>query len=93
MDKREARSILSEILGELRMKPYGELRQRIDHPEAREVTGSSGVVYQLEIQVFWDDKPEKDLRVMVSIDDRGWRSYFPMTNDFILARDGSFVGE
>jgi hypothetical protein len=29
----------------------------------------------------------------VSIDDGGWRAFLPWTDSFIIAPDGSFVGE
>ena len=49
--------------------------------------------YQIEIQVFWDDKPKGDVRVAGSIDDGGWRAYLPLCRDFIMAPDNSFVDE
>jgi len=30
---------------------------------------------------------------LVSIDDGGWRAFFPTTESFIMAPNGSFVGE
>lgn len=54
---------------------------------------SGRVAYQGEVQVFWDDKPNGAIRVMASIDDGGWRAFVPLTADFILAPDGTFVGE
>jgi hypothetical protein len=59
----------------------------------REVVAASGAVYQIETQVFWDGKPERDIRVMVSVDDGGISAFKPLTDDFIVAPDGSFVGE
>ena len=58
-----------------------------------EVEAESGTWYQGGIQVFWDDKPDGAIRVMASIDDGGWRAFVPLTDDFILAPDGTFVGE
>ena len=49
--------------------------------------------YQGEIRVFWDAEPDGAIRVMASIDDGGWRAFVPLTEDFILAPDGTFVGE
>ena len=31
--------------------------------------------------------------MMASIDDRGWRAFVPLTSDFIVRPDGTFVGE
>lgn len=49
--------------------------------------------YQVEIQVFWDDRQGGNVRVAGSIDDGAWRAFVPLTRDFIKAPDGSFVGE
>jgi hypothetical protein len=58
-----------------------------------EVSGVSETQYQVTIQVFWDSKPHGDLRVVGSIDDGGWRAFLPLSDSFIMAPDGSFVGE
>jgi hypothetical protein len=55
--------------------------------------GESGTRYQAEIEVVWDDKRDGNLRVFAAIDDGGWRAFAPLTNSFIVAPDGSFVGE
>jgi hypothetical protein len=62
-------------------------------PKGLEVAGPSGAIYQLEVQAFWDDKRSRHLRVLASIDDGGWSAFIPLTDDFIIAPDGSFVGE
>lgn len=66
---------------------------RYREPVCVEVTGPSGVVYQVEVEAFWDDRKRRDLRVLASIDDGGWRAFSPLCDDFIIATDGSFVGE
>ena len=65
----------------------------LDHHQDRQVIGRSGTVYQIEIDAFWDDGKPGNLRVSVGIDDGGWRAFVPMTAGFIMAADGSFVGE
>jgi hypothetical protein len=50
-------------------------------------------MYQIEIEVFWDNQRGGNVRVMGSIDDGGWRAFMPLTRDFIKAPDGSFVSE
>ena len=42
---------------------------------------------------MWDRGKEGDLRVLVMIDDGGWHAHGPLVEDFIIAPDGSFVGE
>jgi hypothetical protein len=93
MDKVEAKEILAQQISRLRALEYSELCRLIKDPEQLEVTSESGAWYQLEIQAWWDDKSEHNLRVLVSIDDGGWRAIVPLTDDFIIAPDGSFVGE
>lgn len=93
MNKAEATSLLSQELSRYRELPYAELFWLIDHSETFERTAPSGVIYQIEMQVFIDDVSRQTLRVLGSIDDGGWRALSPLCDDFILAPDGSFVGE
>lgn len=93
MDKQEAKAILSEHVEPLRSQGYEQLKELMGDSQHLEVTGPSGNWYQLEIQAWWDDKHERNLRVVVSIDDGGLRAIFPITESFIVAPDGSFVGE
>lgn len=94
MDKDEARQIALDKARELRRLSWSALRERyLDRPETVEVSGPSEIVYQVETQAFWDSAKEGDLRVRVAIDDAGWRAFMPLSEDFIIAPDGSFVGE
>jgi hypothetical protein len=95
MDEVEARAILGSELAALRVIPHATLVERLlDRQETKEVVGASGAWYQIELQAFWDSQPDGALRVMGAIDDgRSPRVNFPLTADFILARDGSFIGE
>ncbi len=76
----------------------------LGHPDTTSAMGEDGKAYQLETQVFWESKKNGEIRVweskkngeirvMVSADDGGLRSFMPLTGDFIMAPDGSFVGE
>ena len=93
MDKTEARKILTEQLERYRKKSHAELTQMIDQQETLTVVGASGTEYGLEFEAFWDDELTGDLRVIGSIDDGGWRAFKPLSEDFIMRSDGSFVGE
>ena len=93
MDKKEARRILEEQLEGYRELYYKELTKLIGTVETFQVVGDSGTQYQLEIQAFWDDRPNGNLRVLGSIDDGGLRAFVPLSVDFILAPDGTFIGE
>ena len=94
MDKQEAKKIIAQELKTFRDKPYHELIQMIDaEPIVYEVSGSQGATYQTEIQAFWDDKPNKDIRIIGAIDDCGWRVYSPLCDGFIKNPEGEFIGE
>jgi hypothetical protein len=95
VNKREARSILDKRIAELRRESYASLEEAwLDQPDCEEVVGPSGVRYQVEIEAFWDDPKRSDnLRVLVAIDDGGWRAFAPLSSSFIIAPDGSFVGQ
>jgi hypothetical protein len=95
MDRAEALAVADGIAEELRRVPYEALVARLlDAVETRDVAGASGTEYQIEVQGFWDRaRRPGNLRVMVSVDDGGLRAFAPLTTDFIMAPDGSFVGE
>jgi len=94
MDKREARHILVSQLQSLRDKSYSELVKMVGgEPVDLEITGSSGVRYGIEVQIFWDDRPNGNVRVMGAIDDGGWRACFPLCESFIKTPQNTFVGE
>jgi hypothetical protein len=93
VNKTEALSLLEATLLEYRNRPYEALRAMIDETKTFDSTAPSGVAYQLEIQALWDNRRGGPIRVIGSIDDGGWRSYKPLTADFIMAPDGSFVDE
>ena len=46
--------------------------------------GASGSAYQLEVDVFWDDKPGGQIRVAAGVDDGGLRAFFPVAHDFLV---------
>lgn len=106
MNKREARQILAEQVARLRKQSYAELRRyqskerfRLgpisfatgENVESIDVTGESGAEYVVNIESFWDRKPNGAIRVLVEIHDV--ESGRTLTDNFIVAPDGSFVGE
>jgi len=93
MDKEEALAILRSRLREYRERSYDELTKLIGSQDTFEVPGPSGTKYQLEVQAFWDGGRPGDLRVLGSVDDGGWRAFSPLSEDFIMKSDGTFVGE
>jgi hypothetical protein len=70
--------------------PYSELVKLVGAPEFKEVVGEDGSTYQVEIEAIWDIAGEDDIRIIVSVDDGGWRAVKPLTQDFVMHPDGSF---
>jgi hypothetical protein len=91
----EAKRVLDGVVAELRREPYRTLVALYLHEsDERTVVAESGFQYQVEVQAFWDSPHQAgDLRVIIAIDDGGWRAFRPLSTDFIVASDGSFVGE
>jgi len=91
MDRAEAKTILANELNEFAARPYDQLVASIKDPEVKNVLGKSGTNYQIEINVFWDTKPNGNLRIMASIDDGGWRAFVPLTDSLIMKPDGTLL--
>lgn len=89
-----AREILDLELARLRKTSYPELAALVDRePTTRRVAGNDGTELQVQTQVFWDGAPQGPVRVLVAVDDGGIRAFKPITDDFIVAPDGRFLGE
>ena len=93
MDTAEANSVLASEMRKYRARSYAELRVRIGSEDDFIATAPSGKQYQVEVNFFWDDMPDENIRVMGAIDDGSWRSMIPLTDSFILSPDGKFIGE
>jgi hypothetical protein len=90
---REAREIVDREVRRLRSLTYDQLTRYLK-PAAFEVQAPSGRTFQVEIYAHWDDKEGGDLRVLVAVDDSFGSSIFDYKRDgFIIAPDGSFIGE
>src|ERR1700757_2296831 len=96
MEKDVAAELLEAVVHHLRKRSYSELRTWIGDAQCKEVTGPDGKPYQVEVTAFWDDPRTKEgnIRVIASIGDGTFlAALHPMTRDFIVAPDGSFVDE
>lgn len=93
MDTVAARKVLNKWLTKLRAVPYRELAARVDSVTTDEVARDSERSWQLEVQVLWDDEPDGNVRVIVSIDDGGLRAFVPVSESFVKAPSGEFIGE
>ena len=72
-------------------RPCIKLVELISRPEVKSISTESGVNYQIELNVFWDSQPEKDLRIMGSIDDGGWQAFLPLTESLIMKPDRTLI--
>jgi len=93
MNSQEAKKIIADQLKPYREKPYSELIKMFKKPLTYEVRGQSGTLYQIEIQAFWDDSPNENIRIMGLIDDGGLRAFFPISDGFIKSPIDTFIGE
>ena len=94
MDKDEARLVALQQLNRYRGRTHARLRRLIGEPDGFEAAGPSGKIYSVEVEVFWDDREGADLRVTAMVDDGSDRAFAcPVSEDFIMRPDGSFVGE
>ena len=91
MNTAEAKSLLSKELDALAKRTYDELAAMIGHSEVKHLVGQSGADYQIELDVFWDSKPQGELRIVGSIDDGGWRAFLPLTESLIMKPDGKLL--
>ena len=89
MDRDEAKKLLTEELKLLAARRYDELAALIKHDDVKTLKGPSGTTYQVESSIFWDAKPNGNLRIVASIDDGGWRAFVPLTNSLIMKPDGT----
>jgi hypothetical protein len=94
MDETEARLILERELEDYKHRSYGKLVELIGRTGTDERLSPSGIKYQVEVQVFWDDKPGGSLRILGCIDDGSLRAASsPLCDDFIMSLEGSLIGE
>ena len=89
--------LLKNEVDQLRKLSYQELEKKVDKVEVIDYGESSDIenFYQTEVQVFYDDKKSKDIRVCVEVI-IGCAKMFPskeFMDDFILSPEGKFIGE
>ena len=95
MNQVEAQTLLDEQLAAYRSQGYEDLAEKVGSTIAFQTVGPSGAEYNLEVMVLWDSPGKKvNVRVIAAVDDgRLPRALVPMSDSFIVAPDGSFVGE
>ncbi len=88
-----ATTLLDEEIKALREISYAGLVAMMKDVRRRETIAEDGKTYFIEMNVLWDSRKGQDIRVVVAVDDGGVRASVPITGDFIMAPDGSFVDE
>ena len=93
MDRSEALAVADGVLSELRKLSYGEWLQRLNRPSVKSVESQGGRTYEVEVEAFWDGAKNGNIRVVALVSGGGWSDFAPLSRDFIIAPDGSFIGE
>lgn len=109
MHKEEAQDIIEGYVDPYRKLGYKRLADLIGkEPITDEVKGHDELCYQIELQSFWDDQPEGNIRFLGSIFESPQRPLFwkypilrwiPIyygdiaNDDFILSPQGEFIDE
>lgn len=92
--RRIALQIIEDRLMLLRGLAYADLLKRRGELVSESVPAPPEGAYQVETEVTWDSpKKQDDLRVTVSVHGGGLGAVRPLFGSFIIAPDGSFVGE
>jgi hypothetical protein len=89
MSREIARSLLEQKVSELQALSYPQLLPMLDQSTTVFETGSDGKWYQIEAQVFWDDRKDSNLRVLVTVDGGGVSAVKPLCSDFIATPEKS----
>ncbi len=87
MDKKEAQTLLNDFAAAMQSRfTYQDWQKLIGESEVVEIAGESGVDYQIEWTVFWDDKSGGDIMVILSIDDGTLAgSIVPLSTSFLVS--------
>jgi hypothetical protein len=95
MNEIEAKLLLDRELLPYRNRSYAELARQVGSLSAYQKTAASGAEYNIEIEVVWNSLNEgRNIRVTGAVDDgRGLTSLLPLSSEFVVAPDGTFVGE
>jgi hypothetical protein len=84
----EAKAVLAEFMTTQRKRSYADLVQLIWKRQRTKTVGPSGISYDVDIDVHWEDQPNGPLWVTGSIKDEGWRTYRSLHEIYILHPGG-----
>jgi len=85
MSVAESTSLLEARLRSYRGRTYNELLPLLNHPTFLEGIGPSGAAFRMEVSVFWEKKPQGNLRVFGIIDALfGEQTESPIVQSFVI---------
>ena len=93
MEHAIARKLLKEELESLKTRPFSFFAQSVNRTTHKKIVGQDGTNYQIEIEVFWDNRRGGDIRVIGSVDDGHSRAAAPLTEDFVISPSGTLVAK
>lgn len=93
MDKIEAEQLAEMELESYRSLKYEAIATKLGTQDCFERETEDGNKYSVEVDFFYDDAEEGNIRVIAMISNSLWTSISPFSSDFIVAPDGSFIGE
>jgi hypothetical protein len=89
MDQKEAFQILGTYLAKYQTQEYTWLAAKVGAVEVYQVQGESNTEYQIEVEILWDDKDKRTIRVLGGIDDGGWRAFVPLCRSVLIQPEPS----
>lgn len=84
MNRKDAKLLADGKISELELKPYATFLDKIGTVDTLSVDSSDGGSYNIEIQYFWDNKPNESIRILVSVDYGGWSTIFPVSSSTVI---------
>ncbi len=93
MERLDGQNLAFDHLEPYRQRTYEDLSRLLDASDHFEGKTGDGVGYRGEVEAHWDDRSRQNLRVICTVSWGGWSDFHPASVAFIMAPDGSFVGE
>ena len=93
MNNVDAKKLAERELEGYRKLSYQEIVSKIGEPEIFERIDDEGEPYRVEIEFFYHSADMNDIRVSAAVSYSFWTDLVAVSSDFIIAPDGTFVGE
>src|ERR1041385_6101515 len=92
VDRQESQGIPHRVLARYE-RSFNALAPLAGTTFAEEIIGESGATYHVNVDIHWDSIEHRRIRVTASVDDGGWRAFYPMTKSLIVTKPQIFVRE